>query len=533
MKMKNGMVFLAVFLCLISSGSSSASAVSASAVSASAAEKSNLVLDLSYGPHAVGFRVVRQYDQTRSYRRVDAEGHLISETARPMQTLIWYPAQPEKNAKPMLYGSYLDLFATEENFSVPESEWAAKVRIALQIGSNLKNYDREKVQVTRAYRDARAESGRFPVLIYAPSFSAPAFENSDLCEFLASHGYIVVSSPDMGAHRRGMTGDLEGVEAQAGDIEFLVGYLFKIPEADTAHIAVAGFSWGGMSDVFAAAHDDRISAIISLDGTVRYLPALVKKAVDAQILDPRRLTAPYLYFASKPDTLEDMSRSKADISYSFLNELKYDDFYFLQSAIMIHPDYCSFYIRFREDHMFSDYSQADVGQSYSWMARYVLQFLNAYLKNDAAGLQFLKNSPEKNSVPRFLFSENSREALRPAPTIPDFARALASEGFDKATAVYQKAKQNDPSFKLDEGLVNYWGYELLFNGKLPQAVAIFKLNAAMYPESANVYDSLAEAEADSGDKAAAIANYRKSLEINPDNWNAKSHLKDLEGEKKQ
>ena len=30
--------------------------------------------------------------------------------------------------------------------------------------------------------------------IYAPSFAAPAHENLDLCEYLASHGYVVIAS---------------------------------------------------------------------------------------------------------------------------------------------------------------------------------------------------------------------------------------------------------------------------------------------------------------------------------------------------
>ncbi len=60
-----------------------------------------------------------------------------------------------------------------------------------------------------AVRDAPHESGHFPLVVYAPSFSAMSWENADLCEYLASHGYVVVASPDMGAAARSMTGDLD------------------------------------------------------------------------------------------------------------------------------------------------------------------------------------------------------------------------------------------------------------------------------------------------------------------------------------
>ncbi|WP_449405768.1 hypothetical protein [Massilia phosphatilytica] len=73
-------------------------------------------------------------------------------------------------------------------------------------------------------RDAPERPGKFPVVIYAPSHSAYAIENADLCEYLASHGYIVLATPSLGPRSHAMTADLEGAEAQADDIGFLVGY---------------------------------------------------------------------------------------------------------------------------------------------------------------------------------------------------------------------------------------------------------------------------------------------------------------------
>ena len=493
--------------------------------------KSNFTLDAPLGAHAVGFRVVEQYDYTRSYLRVDVEGNLVpGDRARPMQTLIWYPAQVDKNAKPMLYGRYLDLLATEDNFQLEEQKRPAKVKSVLASDYFSKNYDREKGQITRAFPESRAGAGKFPVVIYAPSFSAPAFENSDLCEYLASYGYIVVATPSMGAHSRGMTENLEGVLAQVADIEFLIGYLQKIPEADTSHVAVAGYSWGGMSEVFAALEDFRISALIGLDGTIRYRPEMVKQWEDMRLLDPNRLTTPFLYLSSKPYTMEELNQLKWTTSYSFMNELRYNDHYFVQSPTMIHAEFSSWFIRFREDQYFKESSPAEVCQSFAWMARYILQFLNAYLTKDAAALQFLKNDPDKNSVPRHLLAIESRQALHPAANIPDFAHELASQGFDKAIEVYEKIKKNDPAFKLEESDVNHWGYRLL-DVNPAKAVAVFKLNVFLYPESANVYDSLAEAQEAAGDKPGAIANYNKSLQLNSDNDHAKTRLKELEGEK--
>jgi len=58
---------------------------------------------------------------------------------------------------------------------------------------------------------------------------------------------------------------------------------------------------------------------------------------------------------------------------------------------------------------------------------------------------------------------------------------------------------------------------------------MFKMNVEDHPKSANVDDSLGEAYMISGDKNAAIENYKKSLELDPANGNAREMLKKLQG----
>jgi Tfp pilus assembly protein PilF len=57
-------------------------------------------------------------------------------------------------------------------------------------------------------------------------------------------------------------------------------------------------------------------------------------------------------------------------------------------------------------------------------------------------------------------------------------------------------------------------------GQLAAATRVFELNVESYPNSFNVYDSLAEAYMTAGDDERAIEYYRRSLEINPGNTNA-------------
>ena len=51
---------------------------------------------------------------------------------------------------------------------------------------------------------------------------------------------------------------------------------------------------------------------------------------------------------------------------------------------------------------------------------------------------------------------------------------------------------------------------------------------SQYPQSANAYDSRGEAYMTAGNKEPAIADYKKSLELNPNNENAKRMLVQLQ-----
>jgi tetratricopeptide (TPR) repeat protein len=78
--------------------------------------------------------------------------------------------------------------------------------------------------------------------------------------------------------------------------------------------------------------------------------------------------------------------------------------------------------------------------------------------------------------------------------------------------------------------VNLYGYALLNNKNYKKAIEVLTLNTQRHPKSANVWDSLGEAYALSGDKQNAIANFKKSLSMNPPplvKANSEKYLKQL------
>lgn len=111
----------------------------------------------------------------------------------------------------------------------------------------------------------------------------------------------------------------------------------------------------------------------------------------------------------------------------------------------------------------------------------------------------------------------------------DLAETVVNRGADAAVAQYRELKRTNPDgYDFGEPALNQLGYMLLEKDRNTDAIVIFNLNVEEYPKSGNVYDSLAEAYAKDGQKQQAIANYRKSLELDPKNQNAVNKLKELE-----
>lgn len=132
-------------------------------------------------------------------------------------------------------------------------------------------------EYTQAYMTIEPAKGKFPAILYAPSYQASSIENFALCEYLASHGYIVISSPSRGTENRLLEGGTEkDMETQARDIEFLLLQLLKRETVDLNKIATIGFSFGGLSNVLAQMRNKYIKAIVSLDGSIKYQYSTLK-----------------------------------------------------------------------------------------------------------------------------------------------------------------------------------------------------------------------------------------------------------------
>ena len=471
------------------------------------------------GPHAVGLRIVQQYDYSRVLEApVDAFGKAGNVgPARPIQTLVWYPAK-RSNAAPMLVADYRQASLSDVDFSFPGAE-AAKQRAGWMAGQQKVQYG----AATLAVRDAAPVDGRYPVVIYAPSFASLAYENLDLCEYLASHGYIVIASRSLGARSVAMSDDIDGVEAQAADIAFLANYAQTLPQADISRVAAAGYSWGGMANVFAAARSARIKALVSLDGSIRFHPKIWSAA---GYVRAGRTAVPMMFLGARTPSAEAMERDDK-LGPSYLNTMKYSDVYVTTMPPMKHAHFNSWGLRFAQDGAFGDYQRADVLQAYRSGALYTLQFLDAYLKNDVTALAFLKQSPARNGIGPQVMSMEFHPATAAVFSEGDFLRAFSKAQYKDAQSIYTQMASQFSDFKLSPDHLNILGYQLLRAKNARGAVELFKLATHIDPTYGNAFDSEGEAYEALGETALAIAAYEKAVAVDKGQDNAIDRMKAL------
>jgi CubicO group peptidase (beta-lactamase class C family) len=94
-------------------------------------------------------------------------------------------------------------------------------------------------------------------------------------------------------------------------------------------------------------------------------------------------------------------------------------------------------------------------------------------------------------------------------------KTIDESGIEKAIMKYKDIKaKNVDEYDFNEGSVNMLGYYYMNKADYDTALALFKLNIEEHPHAFNTYDSYAEALMN-----LSIKNYKKSIELNPNNQN--------------
>lgn len=483
-------------------------------------------IDLNNGKYTVGFRHYTVADSTRTYRIHNEFNNQVIN--RPISISVWYPSKfKDGKSRALSVLDYFEVLKEEEEWKNLPNEFSLDWFPYLWNTPQNKAHLSEKVT---AFSNSTPLEGKFPAIVYAPSYQASSIENFALFEYLASNGFVVISSPSRGTDTRWLEGGTaKDMETQSRDLEFLLKEINKHENIDFNRIALMGFSFGGLSNAITIMKNKNISAVVSLDGTERYNYPVLEKSLYFNL---EKFNIPYIHFAQKdiPEEVLTSDKIPSELNYKFqlYDSLKYSNAYSYKFHDLTHSYFSSFGVLFTNRDKRQDKNDYKIMASYKLLSEHALQFLNATLKNDEHSKTFIENSPNKNGFPESLISKTMKKPDEPEFDYKDFNDLSLTQDYRSLIPLYNKTLVMHPNLKLEEGMLNTLGLRLSFDPKrTEQGINVFLLAIHIYPKSANLYDSLAEAYLYKKDFKNAIFNYRKSLELNPENQNAIDRLKQL------
>ncbi|UCD63098.1 MAG: hypothetical protein JSW34_10110 [Candidatus Zixiibacteriota bacterium] len=461
---------------------------------------------LSPGPHLVGFEAVEKYDYSRTFREkyyydgVPYDG----ERARPIQICVWYPASPRDDATPLVLSEYL--------FPLPEDSRFFDILSQLQareLGSlfGLLGNNRALVQdminlPVSAVSEAPRLAGTFPLVVYFANSQTGISEDAVLCEYLASHGFIVATSHSLGAV--GLTPDMLplDVEATVRDRELVLGHMRDYSNVNPDRVGLIGRGYGGLGALIMQMRNSDVDAVAAVDPLFTYRP-LLEFAAGSPFYDATRMQVPLMI--AYPSGVDEM------FDKSLVEDLPYSDRCFFGFPMARRQNLSSYGIVAAIG--LDTTGAADISSpSYEAFCRHTLDFMKAYLLDDSSSLESL-NSPAMGAGD---IVASVLPASTPPPTEAQFSRLIEADRIEKAVDIFYQLKKSDPDLVIfQEATLNALGYNLLTANRLREAAIIFKLNTEAYPNSANVWDSYADACIASGDTQAAITCYERVLEVLP------------------
>jgi tetratricopeptide (TPR) repeat protein len=269
---------------------------------------------------------------------------------------------------------------------------------------------------------------------------------------------------------------------------------------------------------------------------MRYFPGLVQQS---GYVHPDTMTIPLLFLAGRASP-EGQAQLEADFKNaagpSVLNEWTHGDLLTVQMEEMIHPEFNTLTQRTERywqaefpNRVDTDITREDGLVGYQWVVRYTREFLDSYLKHDAAAMAFLKRSSDQNGVPKHVLNASFRAAkLSPLLSFAEFRIQVGQAGFAHLADVYASTRLKTPGFSLSADEITDWAFRLLGERHFAEAIDVMQLAIQLQPSS-RAYGSLGQIYIKAGQRTAAIESFKKALTIDPGNIIAKGDLEVAEG----
>ena len=433
-----------------------------------------LTLQVSFGQsekdnYTIGYKSVEHIDLSRShnsiYRELGKEDSLINH--RTITSSMWYPASGNVPNQAMNFGRFLSSIELNDkhDYRSGDSIFSQADKFADYYGMNQGNLERLEGIMTNAYLSPDFFDSTFPLVIYIPGLNGFSFENHLLCESIARRGNVVISFNSKGSEGRWMGFSDRDFENLIRDIQFLIGESIKYSMINSSKIILIGHSIGGHANILTKIRDNRITGLVSLDGSMKHDLERSNRFI---FNDYRKINCPVLAISN-----QDFSDARL-----YLDSLSHADCFYIQTSGLGHSDYKSLPYLIKGEY------DSDKFIKYLSVNDLVVAFVE--MVNERHPDRSFKNhlhELEDNHFIKYYY-------LASTPDIDDFKSILGKKGFTNARSTYQSIQSESPGFGIPENELVDWANRLKYSGYINEAIEIYKLTLDIYPNNQSVKNKL-------------------------------------------
>jgi predicted dienelactone hydrolase len=339
---------------------------------------------LQMGPYPVGVTTTVLVDSSRT----DA----LTKEARTLVTEIWYPATDDTRALPK--NKFTDFIP---GGLTPQFE--SFLKLAYKMSAAEVN----ALFWNNAVRDARVRAGKFPLIVFSHGNGGTRHQNTFWCDYLASHGYVIVSADHTANARvtiikgKPILYQIDQRQNSAidrpKDMSFLLDQMTLwngggdsrfSGKLDLSKVTAAGMSFGSMTAIIVADQDSRFKAVLAMSGA----PA-----------EHKNLTVPTLLMLGTEDmTIKAEGNARvraihaAHTGPSYLLEMKNGGHYSFTDMFKLNKNFGDGIGSGKRLATGEPLTYTSMEKTYQIINAYSVAFLGAYVKGEREYLPFLQKN---------------------------------------------------------------------------------------------------------------------------------------------